>query len=184
MKTIQKLTFLCAVVMLLFGCTTLRIASDFDSDANFTTYRTYNFYDKGLAKLKVNGLDRKRMLAAVDVEMQAKGFTKVENPDLLINLVVVKRERTDVFSNGFNGGWGWGGWGWGGWGPWGGMGMMNGVNRFVEGLFVIDFLDPKTKMHIWHGRGDGFNLDNFNKREERIREGVREILAQYPPSAE
>ncbi|RZK42063.1 MAG: DUF4136 domain-containing protein [Pedobacter sp.] len=60
---------------------------------------------------------------------------------------------------------------------------MGSVNQYVEGTIIIDFLDPGKKILVWHGRGAGFNLDSFNKREQRLREGVSEILAQYPPSA-
>lgn len=180
MNSLKKLGGFLVVAVLLSACTSLRVASDFDKDVDFKNYKTYNFYEKGLEKLEVNGLDKKRMMAAVDTEMQAKGFTKTTNPDLFVNLVVMKRERTDVYDNGFYSPWGWrGGWGWG-WGPYWGVGMRS-FDRYQEGLFIIDFLDPKTKMHVWHGRGDGFNLDSFKNREERINEGVKEILAQYPP---
>lgn len=180
MNSLKKLGGFLVVAVLLSACTSLRVASDFDKDVDFKNYKTYNFYEKGLEKLEVNGLDKKRMMAAVDTEMQAKGFTKTANPDLFVNLVVMKRERTDVYDNGFYSPWGWrGGWGWG-WGPYWGGGMRS-FDRYQEGLFIIDFLDPKTKMHVWHGRGDGFNLDSFKNREERINEGVKEILAQYPP---
>lgn len=183
MNMMKRLGSVLVVVLLLAACTTtLRVASDFDKEGNFKNYKTYNFYDKGLEKLAVNGLDKKRMMAAVDAEMLAKGFTKADKPDLFVNLIVVKRERTDVYANGFGGPWGWrGGWGWG-WGPGWGGGMYN-VDRYEEGTFIIDFLDPKTKMHVWHGRGSGFNLDNFKNREERIAVGVKEILAQYPPQS-
>ncbi len=180
MNSLKKLGGFLVVAVLLSACTSLRVASDFDKEVDFKNYKTYNFYEKGLEKLEVNGLDKKRMMAAVDTEMQAKGFTKTANPDLFVNLVVMKRERTDVYDNGFYSPWGWrGGWGWG-WGPYWGGGMRS-IDRYQEGLFIIDFLDPKTKMHVWHGRGDGFNLDSFKNREERINEGVKEILAQYPP---
>lgn len=179
MRTKIILSVMALAVTVLSACTTLRTDSDFDKEANFVNYKTYNFYDKGLAKLTVNDIDKKRMMRAVDEQMASKGFQKANKPDLLVNLVVIKRERTDVYNNGFMGPWGMRGWGWG-WGPYWGGGM-NSVNQFTEGTFIIDFLDPKTKMHVWHGRGAGFNLDSFKNREERINEGVREILAQYPP---
>ena len=180
MNSLKKLGGFLVVAVLLSACTSLRVASDFDKEVDFKNYKTYNFYEKGLEKLDVNGLDKKRMMAAVDTEMQAKGFTKAAKPDLFVNLVVMKRERTDVYDNGFYSPWVWrGGWGWG---PYWGGGMRS-VDRYQEGLFIIDFLDPKTKMHVWHGRGDGFNLDSFKNREERINEGVKEILAQYPPNS-
>ncbi|MGF1924766.1 MAG: DUF4136 domain-containing protein, partial [Bacteroidia bacterium] len=108
-------------------------------------------------------------------------------PDLLVNLVVVTKERADYYAPGFYGGWGWGrGWGWGGgWGGGWGAPFMGGgfVDTYREGTIIIDFLDPAKKILFWHGRGSGFNLDNFNKREQRLQVGVSEILAQYPPGS-
>lgn len=176
MKTIHKLLMLFTVVIALSACTSLRTSSDFDKKVSFSGYKTYNFYDKGIARLKLNDLDKRRMLAAVETEMTTKGFTKADQPDLLVNLVIVARETTDVYS--YGPGWGWG-WGWRS--PF--YGGMNSVNQYMEGTFIIDFLDPKTKTLVWHGRGSGFNLDNFKKREERMNTGVKEILSQYPPNA-
>ncbi|WP_131539032.1 DUF4136 domain-containing protein [Pedobacter nototheniae] len=181
MRTTHKLLMLLTVVVVaLSACSTLRTASDYDKKVSFNNYKTYNFYDKGIARLKLNDLDKRRMLSAIDAEMTTKGFTKAENPDLLVNLVVVARERVDAYGSGFYGpGWGWG-WGWRSpfWG-----GGVNYVDQYMEGTIIIDFLDPKTKTLVWHGRGSGFNLDNFRKREERMNTGVKEILGQYPPNA-
>ena len=181
MKTFKTLLMLFTVVLALSGCSSLRTASDYDKNVDFSTYKTYNFYDKGIARVKLNNLDKRRLMAAVEAEMNAKGFVKADKPDLLVNLVVVAREKTDVYGPAYYGGWGWGGgWGWrGGWGGWG----SNYVNQYIEGTIIIDFLDPAKKILFWHGQGSGFNLDNFSKREERLYTGVKEILAQYPPNA-
>ena len=169
MKTFKTLLMLYTVVLALTGCSSLRTASDYDKNVDFSTYKTYNFYDKGIERVRLNNLDKRRLMAAVEAEMNAKGFVKADKPSMLVNLVVVGREKTDVYNSGF------GGWGWGG-GP-------TYVNQYIEGTIIIDFLDPDKKILFWHGRGSGFNLDNLNKREERLYTGVREILAQYPPNA-
>ncbi|WP_316832234.1 DUF4136 domain-containing protein [Pedobacter aquatilis] len=182
MKIFPKLLMLIAVVIAFSGCSSLRTASDYDKSVDFNAYKTYNFYDKGIARVKLNNLDKRRLMAAVEAEMNAKGFTKSDRPDLLVNLVVVAREKTDFYGPAYYGGWGWG-WGWrGGWGGWGGWGS-NYVNQYIEGTIIIDFLDPAKKILFWHGQGAGFNLDNFSKREQRLYTGVKEILAQYPPNA-
>jgi len=180
MKTTKRILMLLTVVLALAGCSTLRTASDYDKTADLNSYKTYNFYDKGIARVKLNNLDKRRLMAAVETEMNAKGFTKSAKPDMLVNLVVVAREKTDIYGPAYYGGWGWG---WrGGWGSpfWGGP---NYVNQYIEGTIIIDFLDPAKKILFWHGQGSGFNLDNFSKREERLNTGVKEILAQYPPNA-
>lgn len=180
MKNLFKLLMLFTIGIAFVGCSSLRTVSDVDKDVNLSVYKTYNFYDKGLEKIRLNNLDKRRLMAAVEAEMNVKGFTKADKPDMLVNLVVVARERADIYDSGFYGGlgWGWGGrWGWGWGGPWGGPAY---VNQYQEGTIIIDFLDPAKKILFWHGRGAGFNLDNFTKREERLQQGVSEILKQYP----
>lgn len=177
MKTTKNLLVLLAVVFALAGCSSLRTVSDYDKNVDLKAYRTYNLYDRGIARMKVNQLDKRRLVAAVEAEMNAKGFVKSNNPDLLINLVVMARDVTDVYGPAYYGGWGWG-WGWGG--PWGWGAGSTFVNQYREATFIIDFLDPKTKSLFWHGQGSGFNLDDFNRREDRIFRGIKEILNQYP----
>lgn len=171
MKKMYYLVMLFTGVMALAGCSTLQTASDFDRKTDFSIYKTFDFYDKGIARLKVNDLDKRRMLGAIENELQAKGFTKSKNPDMLVNLVVVSREVTEFYDYGPR-------WGWGYFNYWG---MNRTIDRYQEGTIIVDFLDPKQKTIIWHGRGTGFNLDNYNKRDERVQKGVAEILAQYPP---
>lgn len=179
MKTVHKLVVLLLVGIVFTRCSTLQTASDYEKNVDFSNYKTYGFYDKGLEKLRLNNLDKRRLMAAVESEINTKGFTKSSKPDFLINLVVVARERADHYGSGYYGGWGWGrGRAWGS--PFWGGGPVY-VNYYREGTIIIDFLDPVKKILFWHGRGTGFNLDSFNKREERLQVGVSEILAQYPP---
>jgi hypothetical protein len=109
--------------------------------------------------------------------MLAKGFTKSENPDLLINIFTKSREQVSV--NQFNAGWGYG-WGWG-WNPFMMGGQQTTVTSSTEGTLYIDFIDAKKKEMIWQGEGTGFLTKNTHKKEERIKAFVTKIVAQYPP---
>ena len=110
MKNLFKLLMLFTIGIAFVGCSSLRTVSDVDKDVNLSVYKTYNFYDKGLEKIRLNNLDKRRLMAAVEAEMNVKGFTKADKPDMLVNLVVVARERADIYDSGFYGGLGWG-WG-------------------------------------------------------------------------
>ena len=48
----------------------------------------------------------------------------------------------------------------------------------------IDLIDANDKELVWQGRGVGTlnNIKNIEKKEERIREFVSEILSEYPPN--
>jgi hypothetical protein len=110
-------------------------------------------------------------------KLTAKGITKSENPDLLVNIFTKSRQQVDV--NQFNAGWGYG-WGWG-WNPWMWGGRSTTVSTTTEGTLYIDLIDARKKELIWQGEGVGVLTQNINKKDERIKEFVKKILEKYPP---
>ncbi|MBD3583375.1 DUF4136 domain-containing protein [Flavobacterium selenitireducens] len=174
MKTIHFLPIFLTFVF--FGCSSVRVNTDYDKNANFTGYKSYAFYKSGIDKVEISDLDKKRIMRAIDETMTAKGFSKSENPDLLINIFTKARQQVDV--NTFNSGWGYG-WGWG-WNPWM-YGGNTSVNTYTEGTLFIDLIDAKKKELIWQGEGEGVLTKDTEKKEKRIQEFVAKILAQYPP---
>jgi hypothetical protein len=173
-------TSIFSALLLLFlvtSCSSVRVASDFDKNVDFTKYKTYAFYKTGIDKVEISDLDKKRILRSIDEVMSSKGFVKSESPDLLINIFTKEREQVSV--NQFNAGWGYG-WGWG-WNPyfWGGNTY---ISRYNEGTLYIDIIDAYKKEMIWQGEGEGVLTKNPNKKEELIKEFVSKILAQYPPN--
>ncbi|WP_396195825.1 DUF4136 domain-containing protein [Flavobacterium sp.] len=174
MKATKFLPFV--LLLVLASCSSVRVYSDFDKQVDFTPYKTYAFHKNGIDKAEISDLDKKRILRAIDETMSAKGFTKSDNPDLLISFFTKEREEVNV--NQFNAGWGYG-WGWG-WNPflWGGNTM---VTRHTEGSLYIDIIDAKKKELIWQGEGEGVLTKDRDKKEALIKEFVSKILEQYPP---
>ena len=152
--------------------------ADYDKNVDFSAYKTYAYYKTGIDKVEISDLDKRRILNAIDQQMLAKGFTKSDNPDLLINLFTKSREQVNV--NQFNAGWGYG-WGWG-WNPFIMGGHQTTVTTSTEGTLYIDLIDAKKKEMIWQGEGTGVLTKNTHKKEERINEFVSQILSQYPPT--
>ncbi len=188
MKALRLLPLL-AIMLLVSSCSTVRVASDYDQTVNFNEYKTYAFYKPGIDKAEISDLDKKRILRAIETEMASKGFTKSQNPTVLISIFAKANKRVDVYQNnfGFRGGWGWGGgfggWGWGGFGPWGGGAYGNTVSERIEGILYIDLLDVNKKQLVWQGKGTAsLRSGNIEKREARIQEIVKEIMEVYPPA--
>lgn len=175
MKTFKFLPLFC--LLILASCSSVRVATDFDKNADFNQYKTFAFFKPGIDKVEISDLDKRRILNAIDAELTAKGFTKSENPDMMINIFTKSRQQVDV--NQFNAGWGYG-WGWG-WSPWMWGGRSTSVSTSTEGTLYIDLIDAKKKELIWQGEGVGVLTQNMNKKEERIQEFVKKILAKYPP---
>lgn len=166
--------------MLLFvlgSCSSVRVASDYDKNVDFGKYKTYAFYKTGIDKVEISDLDKKRIMRAIDETMSAKGFTKSDKPDLLVNLFTKARQQVDV--NTFNAGWGYG-WGYG-WNPYFWGGNNTSVSTYTEGTLYIDLIDASKKELVWQGEGEGVLTKDAEKKDERIAEFVSKILAQYPP---
>ena len=191
MKKIKWIALPALLVLFLSSCSSVRVLSDYDKEANFNGYKTYAFYKTGIDKAQISDLDKKRILKAIENEMATRGFSKSKDPDILISIFTKEREQVDVYNNnwGWGGGFGWGfGWGWNPWlwgTGWGGAWGPN-VSTRTEGSLYIDLIDTRDKELVWQGRGEGTlnRTKNIEKKEEQIQKFVSEILSEYPPSQE
>ncbi|MFP4846939.1 DUF4136 domain-containing protein [Winogradskyella sp. PE311] len=186
MKKLLKLTPALMLVMLLSSCSSVRVAADYDQQANFEQYKTFAFFKPGIDKAEINDIDKRRILRAIESELMAKGMTKSENPDMLVSIFTKANQRVDIYNNAWGAGaWGWGGfnrWGWG-WGPGLGWGGGNQVSTRTEGMLYIDLVDANKKELIWQGSGTGHLVTrNVDKKEARIKEFVSKTMEQFPPA--
>jgi hypothetical protein len=175
----MKTTIKILPLLMLFiagSCTSVRVTSDYDKKADFSTYKTFAFYKNGIDKVQISDLDKKRILRSVEEVMTTKGFSKSDTPDLLVNIFTKSTDNVYVDSY-----WGYG-WGYGpywGYSPyWGGYPY---AYTDTEGTLFVDLIDAKTKQLVWQGEGSGDLTNNSDKKDERVREFVTEILGQYPP---
>ncbi len=174
MKAI-KLLPLVLLLFLVASCSSVRVTSDYDTSTDFSQYKTFAFYKKGIDKVEISDLDKRRILKAVEKELLAKGFTKSENPDVLVNIFTKSRQKVDVYNNSsmhF------------GWHPWYyGPNFGMNISKYTEGTLFIDLIDAEKKELAWQGIGSGglTTSGNVAKKEERIKEFVAEIMSKYPP---
>jgi len=177
-NNLLKIIPVLALVLVVTSCTSVRVATDYDKNANFSNYKTFAFFKTGIDKVEISDLDKRRILRAIESELLAKGFTKSENPDLLVSLFTKSNQRVDVYNNY----WGYGAWGWGGYGPgWGWGWNQPNISTSTEGTLYIDLIDANKKELVWQGMGTGYLTRNVDKKEERIKEFVSEIMKKYPP---
>jgi hypothetical protein len=179
MKKILKFLPVTLLALVVTSCSSVKVASDYDKNANFNTYKTFAFFKTGIDKAEISDLDKRRVLRAIEAELMAKGFTKSENPDMLVSIFTKSREKVNVYNNGFGSygyGWGWSPWYWGGYGYGGST-----VSTSTEGVLYIDLIDAKKKELVWQGMGTGYLSKVMEKKEERINEFVNKIMEKYPP---
>lgn len=176
LKMSKKYFFiLLAVVSVgLTSCSPFQVRSDYSATANFPNYKTYLLRTDDL---KLNDLDKDRVLNELSKQVQAKGLTSAQNPDLIINIKASHKKVQDIQTS-MGMGWGWGRpWGWGG-----GFGMGNTwTNNYNSGTIVIDMVDAKTQKLVWQGIGSGISVDSPRSKQKQIPQVVAEIMANYPP---
>ncbi|MGB3607437.1 MAG: DUF4136 domain-containing protein [Psychroserpens sp.] len=183
-----KLVPVVLLAMFLSSCSSVKVATDYDLNTSFTEYKTFAFFKTGIDKAEISDLDKRRILRAIETELMAQGYTKSENPDILVSIFTKAQQRVDVYNNNWGwggfGGWGWGGfgpgWGWGGFGGWGMNQPM--VSTQSEGTLFVDLIDANKKELIWQGMGTGMLTQrSAERKEKKIKEFVSKIMEQYPP---
>ena len=175
MKIYKLFILLCIGV--LTSCSSVKVVSDYDTKVDFSTYKTFAFYKKGIDKASVSDLDKKRIMRAIENELNKKGLVKSTNPDILVSIFTKSREKVNVTDNNLGYGFGWG------YNPWF-FGSTNlNINQYTEGTLFIDFIDKNKNELVWQGIGSGaMKMSNIDKKEERIKEFVSKIISAYPPN--
>lgn len=173
MKFIKLLPLV--LMLLLASCSTVKVTTDYDTKTDFNQYKTFAFYKKGIDKVEISDLDKKRILRAIETELTAKGMAKSENPDVIINIFAKSNKKISVYNdyNYF-------------WRPWYyGPNFNTRISQYNQGTLFIDMIDNNKKELVWQGIGSGaLSMNSVAKKEERVKEFVAEILAKYPPFIE
>ncbi len=172
MKKIASL-FLLAVIT---SCAPVHVNYDYDTATNFSNYKAYNYYKEMTTGL--NDLDTKRLIDAINAELQSKGLLLSDNPDFLINLKSGEFHEAQRSNVGV-------GLGGGGRNIGGGVsiGIPVGQNKMNRQI-VFEFVDENKAGLFWEAVSESSFNPNASpeKREARFKAIVSKVLAKYPPS--
>jgi hypothetical protein len=160
-----------AVALCLFAKTTV----DYDHSVNFLKYHTYSWVSVNVQE----PLWKDRVSNAVDRQLSAKGWRKVDSGSDASVLAVGSAHTEQTFETWYGGGFG-GGWfhrGW--WGP--GVAETT-VDRTRVGSLHIDIFDTTTKKLIWHGTATDTLSGNPEKNEKLLDKNVAEVFKKFPPA--
>ena len=170
MKSIKYLLLFFSITLLYTSCSSIKVSTDYETQTNFKHYKTFAFYKKGIDKAPISDIDKRRILRAIETELEAKGMTKSKEPDVLISIFTKARQQVDVYENN--------------WYPY----YYSPYNRtqihkYTEGTLLIDVIERKGKKLVWQGVGSGFltKSPKPEKREANINKFVQAILKKYPP---
>jgi hypothetical protein len=187
MKKLLGMWFL--TTLIISGCSSVKVHSDYDKAADFSNYKTYEFLGWADESDKIiNDLDKNRIQNAFANEFSKRNMEYVEsNGDLAVSLFIVVDQKTSVtaYTNHMSmGGWGYGaGWGW--YGGYGGIGMGTSTthyseNDYLEGTLVVDVYDTNTKKLIWQSVGQKTIEENPKNRDRNTTYAAEKIMKPFP----
>lgn len=177
----KKISILLCILIIAASCSTLKVSSDFDRSADFSSYKTFGFivypenlpYDRELSE---------RALISISNELSDRGMKKSDNPDVFIDLKVRTGQSMTVASYigdapDF--------YGYGYIYTWGQGFSTSSINfsSYADGTMFIDMIDARKKQLVWQGRGVAKIIADRSsqEREKNIAEVVHRIFAKYPP---
>lgn len=169
-----------AAAMLLASCASSpKIFVNQDPNANFANYKTYNYEPVlGTDERKgYRGILSNYLVEAMNQEMQARGYTLANDPDLLVNFYLHTEEKIQTTQSPSMGG-GYYGYRGGYYGAYGGYDTT--VTQYTQGTLNIDIVDRATATLLWEGVGVGRITDKVRENVQgAVNKAVPEIMTKY-----
>ena len=171
-----------APLLLLCGCSTVSVTTDYDHAAPFGSYRTYAVEPPANVPPLSPTADSALRNALLE-NLGARGIREVtpgEKPDLAVvpHARLQQKYSVQQYTQ-----WGYGP---GGWPYYGGYyGMWTGapytystISSYTEGTLILDFVDTSKQKLVFRGTGTGTVSGNPESNAEKIREAVKKIVAK------
>ena len=159
-----------ASLVLLTGCSTVQVETDYDRSVDFTQHRTYRGipHVKGAEDnpLMNDPLIRSHVVNSVDAYMAQKGYMKIEEgaPDFLMAYFFTARNRVDVTHY------------------YGYYYPSTSVHKYKEGTLILDVVDAGEKQLIWRGWATDV-LQDRSQIASQIDYTVGKLLQRFPPGS-
>ena len=186
MQRLTGIITLTLSVLLLAACSSgPTIKADYDPSVDFSQYRTFNFYNPlGIENPNYSSILGQMFRDTLTRQMELKGYTLSDDPDLLLNVSAILEDKTKVttYNDPYYGGYY--GYRRGYYDPWAGYGYgsTTHVSQYTEGTVNVDMVDARAKRMVWEGIAVG-RVDEEKSNDEvriAIESGVTEMFASYP----
>jgi len=183
---IVRAVLVLAVVLPFFACSSSRIQTDYDHQADFSTYSTFAWYQTEETDGPTQGPSQivdERIRRAIVENLQAKGLSRAEpnEADLAVTYYASLSSQMQFHTTGwgYGGGWGWGprwGFGYGFWPGW----TTTTVHTYHEGTIIIDLIDREKNQLVWRGVTTRV-LGKKSHSDEKIDQAMARVFVDFPP---
>ena len=190
---LRKITYILAAIAAatLTGCASgFQATYDHDPSHDFSAHKNWAWISEhpmtvGQTSRLPNPLLEPRIMAAIESNLAAKGYTKGDDAgaaDFAVAFTVGSREeiKVDTYPSmyagyGYPRGWG---------GAYYGMGYgtETSVRQYQKGMLAVDIFDVAEKRPMWHGVATKSITESDRKKmEETINAAVTAVLGGFPP---
>lgn len=178
-----KSTLILFLVFAFSSCSSVKVITDQDTSADFSSYKSYNFLGWQNDSDKIIGdLDKKRIHDSFIKEFEARGLQLVQSDgDIAVSLFIVVDEKTSTtahtdyyttryrayhpYRRGWNQGY---------------ATTTFTQNDYMEGTLVLDVFDGTSKEQIWQGVARSTIDENPANREKGIPKKIAALMKKFP----
>jgi len=178
--SVMRISFVIAAIVVLAAATTStlaqKVSTEFDPGADFSKYKTYTWKE---GKSSSNPAIHQRVIAGVEKQLAAHGFTRAADPekaDLIVEYstaaiadVVLNTQEVGTWSVGY------------GYWPVAHSTMVTSATHIRKGSLVLDLADPATKHFIWRGIARATVSDDVDKVNKTIDKALAKLFKDFPP---
>ena len=178
------------VLLLITACSSgISVRSDIDPKADFSQYKTWNFFDQlGIEGGYNSPIFGEHFRAAIKREMNQRGYRMADNPDLLVNVTIQSDEkvRMSTYTTPYMSGAYYARPGGAQYGSALGVGVGVGsrATKTTEASVFIDLVDNQRDRMSWQGVAV---IDANDKVAQQLRDAiytaVNVVFDQYPHTA-
>ena len=181
-----RAAFALTIILFFVACSSSRIQTDYDNQADFSSYSTFAWYQQETTDGPTEGPSQivdGRIRRAVVENLRAKGFSPAEpsGADLAVTYYASLNSQMQFHTTGwaYGGGWGWGprwGYGYGYWPGW----TTTTVHTYHEGTIIVDIIDREKNQLVWRGVTTRV-LGQKSHSDEKIGQSISRVFVDFPP---
>lgn len=163
--------FFFLVFVLLAGCSSIKVQTNYDDAVDFAPYKTFAFHEESI-EVEGTAASRAAVVHAIkdeiENELTSGGYQgSKDSPDFL---VAFHASVIDPVSANYSPG---------RYSAWGKGSSM--VQTVSEGTLIIDIVDAGSNELVWRGTASGAVERGSDKAAEKIHDAVHKIMAKFPP---
>ena len=173
MNILKKSLFVLPIIFLT-SCLSVRYVYDHPEDLQKSTYRTYELEEHCLeVDMQISPINQQRIENAININLRDLGMVRSDNAELQVRYFV--NHETKFYGQGCDDEYD----------KWeGGQLCVERISSYQLGTLVIDVIDQKQNLAIWHGAAIGPTYYDMGNADVQISKIVNQLFKNFEDQVE